>query len=133
MSLPTTLKGKILFAIVIGVLLFGVGGIHRWQTGGVEPVLAAEAKVSATFYYLPAIMKQYPWVSPFGIETTIDLGQNSALYQRAVELHPGWVRLNERISWRKLQLQRNCWNKRNRNISSITGGFDRWNQQYRDC
>jgi len=61
-----------------------------------------------TTLYLPVIMNNYPWISPFGVEPNPLLLPGTMLYTRTVELGAGWVRLNgsNRISWRLLQPQR---------------------------
>lgn len=55
--------------------------------------------------YLPVVMNNYPWISPFGVEPNPLLLPGTMLYTRTVELGVGWVRLNgsNRISWRLLQ------------------------------
>lgn len=53
--------------------------------------------------YLPLVMRRHPWVPPFGVESNLAITTTSVLYTRTLELRPGWIRLNDRISWRRLQ------------------------------
>ena len=57
--------------------------------------------------FLPQITRAFPWSgNPFGFESERSIS-NASLTQKAIELHPGWARLNGRISWRDLQPQEN--------------------------
>ncbi len=103
MSLKISTVQSISLVILLVGLALCIRELQPWQTGAAQPVLAAESSSTQTLNFLPAIKNRYPWMNPFGVEPTVDLGQNSALFQRAVELHLGWVRLNDRISWRQLQ------------------------------
>ena len=52
--------------------------------------------------YVPLVFNNYPWVSPFGVESNVSLASGT-ISTRAIELGVGWIRLNGRISWRELQ------------------------------
>jgi len=52
---------------------------------------------------LPIVQKSYPWSNPFGVETNKYFKDGTEYLTRAEELEGKWVRLNFRISWRKLQ------------------------------
>jgi hypothetical protein len=69
--------------------------------GGAAPGPAPE-QTGPFALYLPALYRNYPWVSPFGVEPTVSLKQ-PAWREKAVDLRAHWIRLNGRISWRLLQ------------------------------
>lgn len=53
--------------------------------------------------FLPVVLNNYPWASPFGVESRPPL-TSGTLLTRATDLKIGWVRLGaSRISWRTLQ------------------------------
>jgi hypothetical protein len=95
----------------IGALLLAfsltLNGYHArsWQMGVVQPAYASESLTASNFYYLPTIIGGYPWQSPFGVEVSTSLAQDTVTYSRMVDLNARWVRLNNRISWRQLQPQ----------------------------
>jgi hypothetical protein len=62
--------------------------------------LVGDAPAATHMLYLPAVVSDYPWVSPFGIETLPPLTQT--LTDRAEELGVGWMRLH-RLYWRDVQ------------------------------
>lgn len=53
--------------------------------------------------YLPIVFNQYPWYNPFGVEIFGMMPSGSIVFSRTINLPAGWVRLNDRISWRSLQ------------------------------
>lgn len=53
--------------------------------------------------FIPQLTQDYPWVSPFGIESTRPLLETNSLLQRAVDLQPGWTRMGYQVSWAELQ------------------------------
>lgn len=53
--------------------------------------------------YLPVMANNYPWISPFGAESTKLFLTGSTILTRATELNIGWTRMGVRISWRALQ------------------------------
>jgi hypothetical protein len=55
------------------------------------------------YIYNPIVYKQFPWQSPFGIESNSLMLTGSTLLKRAEDLNAGYARLNGRISWRQLQ------------------------------
>ncbi len=69
--------------------------------------IALPLQQSTIQVYLPLVMKRYPWVLPFGVESNLTITTTSVLYTRTLELQPGWIRLNDRISWRRLQASEN--------------------------
>lgn len=52
--------------------------------------------------YLPLVRNDFEWLSPFGFEAIHSMSKEPLL-QRANELNAGWIRMNDRISWRELQ------------------------------
>lgn len=94
--------------------VFGLSALARTETGGApiaksfSPRDAGPEMLSSSgpvTVYLPVVMNNYPWISPFGVESNPLLLPGTMLYTRTVELGVGWVRLNgsNRISWRLLQ------------------------------
>ena len=70
----------------------------------VEPVSdSGETNTEAATIFLPVVMKDYPWVSPFGLESWQYLTEGSIYLQRAEELGTRWGRMNQKISWKELQ------------------------------
>ena len=54
--------------------------------------------------YLPMTAANYPWRSPFGVESNEDWFPETTIYQRGVDLGIQWTRMGTwRISWRTLQ------------------------------
>ncbi len=104
------LSGLLLALLFLGVavLLGGAGQsgdgvvLAGTSAGGLGGVLSSTQPVTV---YLPVVVNNYPWTSPFGVEATPLLLPGTTLYTRTVELGGGWVRLNgaNRISWRLLQ------------------------------
>jgi len=64
---------------------------------------ASHGVVEGANLYLPLVLRDYPWPNPFGVEVTGPITSGSILLDRATELRLGWVRLNDRISWREMQ------------------------------
>ncbi len=69
-------------------------------SGLIDPALKETTVGSCV--YLPVVLKGYPWVSPLGVESNLSLA-SVTLLTRTLDLKVGWVRLNGRISWRRLQ------------------------------
>jgi hypothetical protein len=108
MSLKITIAQAISITMISLVLFLGgfVFGLYKddgRETVTVHPLPNSESPSTTTLNFLPAIINRYPWMNPFGVESTQDIGQDSALFQKAVELRTRWIRLNNRISWRDLQ------------------------------
>lgn len=55
------------------------------------------------YSYAPLALSSYPWRSFFGVESFGGITPETALFTRTVELGSGWVRLNQRVSWRLSQ------------------------------
>jgi hypothetical protein len=92
-----------LIVFVVSVMAFGANGIQPRQPGGTQQNEVARSEWLAPNTFLPLIKNRHPWMNPFGFEPIANLGQNSTLYNRAVNLQSNWVRLNGKISWRALQ------------------------------
>ncbi|NOZ05916.1 MAG: hypothetical protein GXP41_06135, partial [Chloroflexi bacterium] len=58
--------------------------------------------VSSTTAYLPVVIRSFPQPSPFGVESNLSLAGGTML-TRATDLGVGWVRMNSRVSWRKIE------------------------------
>ncbi len=69
----------------------------------VEPLAEPQA---GSVQYLPFLVNTYPWPSPFGIESNSSL-TSPTLLNYTKDLNVKWVRLNERVSWKRLQPQEN--------------------------
>jgi hypothetical protein len=66
-----------------------------------SPVLQS---TGATTVHLPLVFRNYPWVSPFGVEPRSFLLSGNVMLTRTLDLGVGWLRLGtNRISWRDLQ------------------------------
>jgi hypothetical protein len=101
MFLKITKKQGVSFALLVGFLACSVFSVRTWLWAGTAK--ASESPVEISTNFLPLLTNRYPWQNPFGVESTVSLAGNNILYNRAVDLHLGWIRLNGRISWRKLQ------------------------------
>ncbi len=53
--------------------------------------------------FIPQLTQDYPWVSPFGVESTQPLLESNSLLQRAIDLQLGWARMGNQVSWAALQ------------------------------
>jgi hypothetical protein len=67
-----------------------------WPTAA----LSGDTPAGGHTLYLPSILSDYPWVSPYSVETSLSLTQT--LSDRANELGVGWMRLH-RLYWRDVQ------------------------------
>jgi hypothetical protein len=88
---------RCLLLVVLSVFLFlqPTGGIYS------NPSRQNNRSINGdNFVYLPVVLQNYPWVSPFSVESNEKIA--GTLLDRAEELGPGWVRLH-RISWRNIQ------------------------------
>jgi hypothetical protein len=100
---------QLFISLILVVAIFISGLVFSTDRGdaavmGAEPAsVLAETNIDGTTVYLPVVMKNYPWISPFGVETQNYLTEGSLLLQRASELDARWVRLNHKISWMDLQ------------------------------
>lgn len=95
--------------LLLGVVaLMGIGAnsiaLAEVPSTGSEESRALSSS-EPTILYLPVMMNNYPWISPFGVEPRRLLLPGTKLYTRTIALKIGWVRLNgsNRISWRLLQ------------------------------
>lgn len=91
--------------LVVMMALTEADGVARAEIPSVRNGGQALASSDSMTVYLPVVMNNYPWISPFGVEPNPLLLSGTMLYTRTVELGVGWVRLNgsNRISWRLLQ------------------------------
>jgi hypothetical protein len=98
--------------LTLGLLLAGLALAlpATWRASAAQAPPAAErqpaeSELPTTTYYanLPLVAHLAPWDSPFGVESNVRLLPGTEILTRGIELGVGWVRLNERISWRKLQ------------------------------
>ena len=94
---------QLFISLILVVAIFISGLAFSTDRGdaavmAVEPVSdSGETNTEAATIFLPVVMKDYPWVSPFGVETQNYLTEGSLLLQRASELDARWVRLNHKI------------------------------------
>ncbi len=97
----------LIMGIFVSALVFstGRGGATVQNSGDIGdlPLNSINAETDTSTLFLPVVMKNYPWISPFGVETLRYLTDGSLLLQRASDLDARWVRLNGKISWRDLQ------------------------------
>lgn len=93
--------------IFVSALVFSTvrGGAttQDFEDSAVLPKNWLSAETDTSTIFLPVVMKNYPWISPFGVETLSYLTDGSILLQRTSDLDARWVRLNGKISWRDLQ------------------------------
>lgn len=99
-------------ALMVGLLFFLAGTNHNGTMLAAENHsengTSALAAVSDTQdVYLPMISLEFPWVSPFGVESNVSLSSGSMLLDKTRQLDARWARLNQRISWRDLQPEEN--------------------------
>lgn len=106
---------KTILRLFIGALLLtiGLGTLNYTPYAQVES--PSEPGVSETdqfplsepvathFVFIPQLTQDYPWISPFGIESTQPLLESNSLLQRAVDLQLGWTRMGYQVSWADLQ------------------------------
>jgi hypothetical protein len=59
-------------------------------------------QIGPSTLFLPALARDYPWISPFGVEPKVSL-DSPDWRAKATDLRANWIRLNGRISWRELQ------------------------------
>src|SRR3989337_2941303 len=76
---------------------------HSQENTPEESGADLRVQISSNNAYLPLVSSWYPWLSSFGVESERVLTSTSDLYNHVANLNVGWVRLNDRISWRKLQ------------------------------
>lgn len=69
---------------------------------GVDPNENTRPDASFTTY-VPLAVSNYPWRSVVGVEALGGISPGSRLLTRTIDLGAGWMRLNQRISWRALQ------------------------------
>lgn len=73
------------------------------EPAAANPGDSAQASTSSQVY-LPLTAANYPWRSPFGVESNKDWFPGTTIFQRGVNLGIQWARMgNWRISWRTLQ------------------------------
>ena len=61
----------------------------------------AEGDISMV--YIPVLLSDYPWISPFGIESNAPLLPTNGMLTWATDLNIGYARMGTRISWRSMQ------------------------------
>jgi hypothetical protein len=100
-------------SIAVGIFIAGVflGVVQQAQASITQDlaysISVSEQPVTATqqTLYLPMAMKYYhPLYTVFGVEPAYNLLQNNNVFNYTKNLPARWVRLNDRISWRDLQL-----------------------------
>ena len=113
--MPSPFRRRVfILSILIGIIsaaVFGIdsGHLAAAQSGSAPqpPDSGAGQAVSASSaaikIYLPGMFNDFPWISTFGAETVSPVVSESSVYSRTVDLKLGWVRLGNRISWRRLQ------------------------------
>lgn len=114
MSLEAYTSKPIRIAIVViftGVLF--ITGFYLVQNASAEPGFSTpntdpiteirSSETSTQTVYLPIMSSNYPWISPFAIESNLSLAAGSPYLTKTVELNVGWARMGNRISWRELQ------------------------------
>ncbi|MFN2150019.1 MAG: hypothetical protein ACK2T5_00385, partial [Anaerolineales bacterium] len=100
---------QLFISLILVVAIFISGLAFSTDRGdaavmGAEPAsVLAETNIDGTTVYLPVVMKNYPWISPFGLESWKYLTEGSIYLQRAEELGTRWGRMNQKISWKELQ------------------------------
>lgn len=62
-----------------------------------------EAPSLTSSVYVPLLYWDYPWESPFAVESSWPLLESNNMLTRAIELPVGFVRMGTQISWHKLQ------------------------------
>lgn len=121
MSLQVYTSRRIRIAIVViftGVLF--ITGFYLVQNASAEPGFSTptsdpiteirSSETSTQTVYLPIMSSNYPWISPFGIESLRQLTTGSTILNRTTDLNAGWVRMStnqHRISWSRLQPNKN--------------------------
>ena len=103
---------QLIVSIFMGLFIVGVflGGVYQARasvTQNTQNIIAVgEQPLTETqqTIYLPIAMKYYfPWYSLFGVEALRTLMQGDKVLSSTLSLPAGWVRLNDRVSWRSLQ------------------------------
>jgi hypothetical protein len=90
----------LMLAVVLGALVRP--GLRSYSMGdnpqGDDVIPALDYSV-----YMPFVIDLSPYPSSMAVETLVDLGKDSQLANRLVDLNTGVVRLSGRISWREMQ------------------------------
>jgi hypothetical protein len=96
-------KKAILQLIIIASILVASLGVVNLRPYAQSDQPETPDAVDTYSVYIPRIIQDYPWESPFGIESTSPLLATNTLLQRAADLQPGMARMGNQISWRELQ------------------------------
>jgi hypothetical protein len=111
----TILRNRLVL-IVLAPLFIGIlgTGIYLVQSASAESSFSPPNSVSSyaigsteiitQTVYLPVVANNYPWISPFGVESNHSLVEGSTYLTKTIELNVGWTRLGPyRVSWGGLQ------------------------------
>ena len=94
----------ILAILLIGVPLSLAHGRQKLEQLPANSENEITNTVESSSAYLPMVLKNYPWLSSFGVEARNDMMlPDSKVYTATVDLGVNWVRINNRISWRMMQ------------------------------
>jgi hypothetical protein len=99
---------NLMFSIFIGLFIVGVflGVVYQARASVTQNTIVAEGQTfteTQQTIFLPIAMKNYPWYNMFGVENTWPFTPGDQIFNRTLSLSAGWVRLNDRVSWRSLQ------------------------------
>ena len=70
-------------------------------TPGVEATGSASS--ITTNVYVPLLLSDHPWISPFGVESNQPILSSNGLLAHATNLNLGYARMGTQISWAELQ------------------------------
>jgi len=96
-------KKALLQLMIIAIILvasLGVINLTSYAQSG-QPETPDSLDIYKVF--IPQLAQDYPWESPFGIESTAPLLATNTFLQRAADLQLGMARMGNHISWRELQ------------------------------
>lgn len=109
------IRNRLALISLIPMILSILGtGIYLVQGASAESDLSLQIPVASHAFgssetitqtvFLPVVANNYPWISPFGIESNRSLVEGSTYLTKAMELNVGWTRLGPyRVSWGELQ------------------------------
>jgi len=99
-----TLWPFLCMVIIFALALPGVIPARRaLASATLDPDAPEDSGSAPTSVYVPFVFADYPWESPFGIESSRPILSSNGLMARATDLNIAYVRTGNQISWAELQ------------------------------
>ncbi|MGD9092565.1 MAG: hypothetical protein PVF74_06935 [Anaerolineales bacterium] len=113
MSVRPQFKRLLQIALIVFISALFLAGTHIRQSvsarsenapSASDPQLLESKSANAeSLLYLPVLVYNHPWASPFGSESNAPIVDGSTMLERAVELDIKWARMGTQIHWNELQ------------------------------